>query len=278
MLAFTERHQEVLQLNSTFRSKLRDLHANYTDFYNSNLVFPRDIPMPPAPNEAEQNSSLRYEVMTAAARTNPCFNHYHIIETCPKPFDPLFGPREGGMFFNESAVKAAINAPKSASWSPCSGNAFVNHGRDLSDRPAQTVLRGVFERVPMNIIANGALDIVIPSEGALFALQNVTWAGRTGFKVKPTKAFIVPEARGQGAPDSSWAEGLLGAAGEMGTWGWERGVLFADVEGAGHMLPQYNPSAAFRLMEVMLGRVGVEDGMGGGAPWTVSINSSEPGL
>lgn len=271
MLNFTESHQEILRFNDSFRAYARDLHANefnYTTFFETYFKFPADGPMPIPPNADEGNSPFRSILAEAATLINPCFNVYNILDHCPRLYDPVgvTGSIEGGLglFFNLTEVKAAMNAPDT-SWSACSGPVYAG-GQDLSPRPSFSVLPGVFERVPLNIVANGALDFLIPSMGTLFALHNITWGGTTGFEREPSRKFVVP---GRTTTIDGSAQQVLGSVGEMGTWGYERGVVFVSVEGAGHMLPEHNPSAAFRLLEVLLGRVSVEQGMGGGAAWTV---------
>lgn len=274
MLNFAEANQQILRFNDSFRSYMRDLHANefnYTGFFEEYFRFPADGPMPIPPNANEGNSPYRSILAEAATLLNPCFNVYNILDHCPKPYDPLalVGSTTSGLgvFFDLPEVKAAMHAPD-VPWRVCANSSVFSSadGQDQSPRPSFSVLPGVFERVPMNIVANGALDFLIPSMGTLFALHNTTWGGTTGFKEQPNRTFVVP---GRSLTDDASSQQILGSVGEMGTWGYERGVLFVDVEGAGHELPQHNPSAAFRLLEVLLGRVDVEKGMGGGAAWTV---------
>lgn len=50
-------------------------------------------------------------------------------------------------------------------------------------------------------------------------------------------------------------QGSLAASGVMGQYYTERGLTFSVVELSGHMIPQYQPSAAYRQLEVLLGRV-----------------------
>lgn len=274
MLNFAEENQQILRFNESFRSYIRDLHANefnYTGFFEDYLQFPSDGPMPIPPNAGEGNSPFRTILAIAATLINPCFSGYNILYSCPKPTDPLgvVGPLpEWGSFWNLTEVKAAMHAPD-VPYYPCAPKPVFasTDGRDQSPRPSFTVLPGLFERVTRNIVANGALDFIIPSLGTLFALQNITWAGTTGFEKRPGHKFVLP-----GAPLG--AQQVLGAPRTTGTWGYERNVLYVDVAGAGHMLPQHNPSAAFRLLEVLLARVGVEEGMGGAADWTVQPGDS----
>lgn len=256
---------------------MRELHAeqNYTSFFSQYFTFPSSGPMPIPPNVDENYSPFRSTLQEAALLINPCFNVYHILDYCPflhsaiNVFDdtkPELGP-----FFNLTEVQDAMNAPR-ISWLECSGPVYAGTGADQATAVSYSVLPKVFDGVPLNIVANGALDMLIPSVGTLFALQNTTWGGTTGFDAQPNRTFIVPSST---ITYSNGDQQYLGPAGEMGTWGYERGVVFVDVAGAGHELPGYNPSAAFRLLEVLLGRVGVEEGLGGGAAWTTQPGTGQ---
>lgn len=274
MLTFAEANQGILRFNESFRAYMRDLHANefnYTSFFDKYFKFPADGPMPIPPNANEGNSPFRNILAQAATLINPCFNVYNILDHCPTLYDPLglvgLTTSGLGLFFNLTEVKAAMHAPD-VSWSVCAqASVYAGaNGQDQSPRPSFSVLPGMFERVPLNIVANGALDFLIPSMGTLFALQNITWSGTTGFEQQPSRRFVVP---GRTLASDAASQQYLGSIGEMGTWVYERGVVFVDVEGAGHEMPQHNPSAALRLLEVLLGRVGVEQGLGAGVAWTI---------
>lgn len=278
MLDFVENNQAFLRLNSSFKEEIRTVHQeqyNYTSFFDTYFKFPTAGPMPTRPDIDEGSSPFRNYVTEAATLINPCFNVYHVTDTCPSLYDPLstIDAANAGLggYFNQTEVQRAMNAPE-ISYSTCSSQSvFVNdsatggpgNGGDLAPPASFGALPAVFDRVPLNLVLNGALDMLIPSVGTLFALQNVTWRGATGFSAEPTQTFIVPSSTGNAS--------LTGQAGEMGTWAYERGVVFVDVAGAGHELPEYNPSAAFRLLEVLLGRVGVEAGLGGGVGWTTPL-------
>lgn len=273
MLTYVEANQDLLQLNETFQEQIRKIHndSGYTAFFDEYNKFPTSGHMPTPPNANETSSPFRGLVADAAQLYNPCLNIYHITDTCPTRYDPIdtLDPAhpEAGGFFNLTEVKTAMHAPQ-VSYSTCaSAPVYAGTGRDQAPPVSISVLPGVFDRVPINIVANGALDMLIPSVGTLFALQNVSWHGTVGFTAPPTAKFVLPPA--PAAAEGGSGQSPLGPAGEMGTWAYERGVLFADVKGAGHELPEYNPSAAFRLLEVLLGRVSVNEGMGGGAGWTV---------
>ncbi|KAI3392459.1 hypothetical protein diail_5675, partial [Diaporthe ilicicola] len=236
MLDFVENNQAFLRLNSSFKDEIRTVHQeqyNYTSFFDAYFKFPTAGPMPTRPDIDEGDSPFRNFVTEAANLINPCFNVYHITDTCPEKYDPLdvLNSSNAGLggYFNQTKVQRAMHAPD-ISYSPCGpGSVFVDDsatggrgtGGDLAPPASFGALPTVFDRVPLNLVLNGAFDMLIPSVGTLFALQNVTWRGATGFSAEPTQKFIVPSANGN-------ASTAVGQAGEMGTWVYERGVAFVD--------------------------------------------------
>lgn len=48
---------------------------------------------------------------------------------------------------------------------------------------------------------------------------------------------------------------LPAGAGELGRWTSERGLTICTVELSGHEIPAYQPAAAFRQLELLLGRI-----------------------
>ncbi|KAE9991570.1 hypothetical protein EG327_011472 [Venturia inaequalis] len=272
MLSYAQYWQPLLRLNDTFIAKIQK-YANdigYTKFYQDYFTFPRTEHMPIPPNVEETNSPLRGMIQGAAVLLNPCFNVYHITDTCPKPYDPLseddWKPSDPPTYFNRTDVQIAIHAPL-GKFSVCGGKNFATKdGRDNAPKSIFTTLPKVFDRTPRNLVVGGALDMLIPSNGTLFSLQNTTWRGSLGFSKPPRQKLIIPAPTGQSSSPND-----PGASGEMGRWVSERGVTFVDVDGAGHEVPQHNPSAALRLLEVLLGRMDVNEGFGGGADWSVKI-------
>ena len=81
-------------------------------------------------------------------------------------------------------------------------------------------------------------------------IQNMTWNGAQGFSVPPSEweDFYVPY-------HSELNQGSLAGAGNFGNWHTERGLTFCTVDLSGHMIPQYQPSAAYRQLEYLLGRI-----------------------
>ena len=64
---------------------------------------------------------------------------------------------------------------------------------DTSLGPAQDdVLTRVIEYTNNTIIGVGNLDFLLPTNGTLMALQNVTWGGLQGFQQFPGIPFYVP--------------------------------------------------------------------------------------
>ena len=121
---------------------------------------------------------------------------------------------------------------------------------DASLGPAQNgVLSHVIDTLNNTFIGVGELDYILPTNGTLFALQNMTWGGVKGFQRRPNyETFFVPY-------HPEYNGGALSAAGDVGTWGYERGLTFYSVQLGGHELPGYAPGAGYRVVEAMLGRV-----------------------
>lgn len=86
------------------------------------------------------------------------------------------------------------------------------------------------------------------ANGTLLQIQNMTWGGLQGFQSVPTDPFYVPYHH-------DVSDSTLAGAGVFGTTITERGLTFVGVDLSGHMVPQYAPTAAFRQVEVLLGRV-----------------------
>lgn len=87
----------------------------------------------------------------------------------------------------------------------------------------------------------------------------MTWGGLQGFQATPTDPFYVPYHN-----DASLS--TLAGAGVFGTTITERGLTFVGIDLSGHMIPQYAPTAAFRHLEVLLGRV---ESLSSVAPFTI---------
>lgn len=163
------------------------------------------------------------------------------------------------VYFNRTDVQEAIHAP-SIEWSECS-NINVFPDGDGSLPSALTVLPGVIERTQNVIVAHGLLDMVLIANGTILQIQNTTWGGLQGFQTAPSDDLVVPT-------HTDYSDSTLAASGIMGTTHTERGLTYATVSLSGHMVPQYQPSVAFRQVEVLLGRI---DSLTSTDPFTVQV-------
>ena len=77
-----------------------------------------------------------------------------------------------------------------------------------------------------------------------------TWGGSQGFSTAPCdwNDFYVPY-------HSELNLGSTAGAGVMGKWWTERKFTLVTVDLSGHMVPQYQPSSAYRQLEYLLGRI-----------------------
>ena len=255
-MAFVNNWVDVFSLNETFMTYINEQadSCGYTSFLNDYLVFPPAGPLPDPPTANDPSCDLWDAIYYAAIEINPCFDIYQILTTCPLLWDVLgfpgsipYTPAGADVYFARPDVQAAINAPPT-DWAECTNtNVFVN-GDDTSPPSGLSVLPGVIERTNKTIIGHGLLDYILIANGTLLMIQNMTWNGAQGFQTKPSDDFLVPYHT-----DSSLS--TLAGAGVFGTTHTERGLTFVETSLSGHMIPQYAPSASFRQLEFLLGRV-----------------------
>jgi carboxypeptidase D len=120
---------------------------------------------------------------------------------------------------------------------------------DQSLGPAQDgVLARVIEYTNNTIIGSGNLDMLLNTNGTLLAIQNMTWNGLQGLQSYPDTPFYTPY-------HPEYNGGSEAGAGLLGYWGAERGLTFYQVQLSGHELPGYAPGAAYRMLELLLGRI-----------------------
>lgn len=141
-------------------------------------------------------------------------------------------------------MQRAINAPVQE-WAECSDGVLEN---DTSPPSGLSVLPRVIEKNNRTIIGHGMLDFILLANGTLMTIQNMTWNDAQGFSSYPSNDFFVPY-------HSELNLGSLAGAGNFGKWHTERGLTFVTIDLAGHMIPQYAPSAAYRQVEYLLGRI-----------------------
>lgn len=198
---------------------------------------------------------------------NPCFDVYQVATTCPLLWDVLgfpgslnYLPEGTQLYFDRPEVKRAIHASENTTWEECASKDVFVGGNDTSDPSTWRVLPHVIDATQNVIIGHGSLDMILLPNGTLLSIQNMTWGGKLGFQSRPVEPFFVPfhtlstADEIQNTKDQT-ALGTIAAAGVLGTAHEERGLTYVSINMAGHMVPQYTPSAAFRQLEVLLGRV-----------------------
>lgn len=258
-MAYVDYWAPFFSLNASFTTFLHEQAdaCGYTSFLNEYLVYPPagPLPNPPMSNDTSGQCDLWDTIFNAELLINPCFDIYQIATTCPLLWDVLgfpgsfdYVPAGATIYFNRTDVQKAINAPIEQ-WMECTNNdVFAGDGSDSSPPSGLSVLPGVIEKLNKTIIGHGALDYILIANGTLLMIQNMTWNGAQGFTSKPSDEFFVPYHT-QDNPST------LAGAGVFGTTHTERGLTFVEVSLSGHMVPQYAPSAAYRMVEYMLGRI-----------------------
>ena len=255
----------LFPFNETFRASLnaRDEKCGYSAFLSEHLVYPPKGHLPSLlPSNFDNGTTVPdclkifYDVLEAALLVNPCFDIYQVATTCPLLWDVLgfpgsmpYVPEGASVYFDRPDVKAAIHAPPSVSWAICAEQPVFVDNIDASPESSLTVLPRVIDATQNVIIGHGALDMVLIANGTLLAIQNMTWGGQLGFQQAPSEPFYVPYS------NLSESASTLAAAGVFGTVHTERGLTYVGIALAGHMVPQYAPSAAYRQLEFLLGRV-----------------------
>lgn len=173
---YVEYWNKMLYLNDSFIDllKARNDECGYTDFMAKYFKFPPPIEKFPVLGEDwDEDMSEKCDqfdnALEAILLVNPCFNLYHISETCPHPYSQLgivntgdYSPPGAVVYFNRTDVQKAINAPVGTNWEQCSSiNVFglENNNQSIGDTsvaPAQNgVLEHVIERTNNVIIGSG---------------------------------------------------------------------------------------------------------------------------
>ncbi|PFH59387.1 hypothetical protein XA68_12446 [Ophiocordyceps unilateralis] len=270
MEAFIDQHRDLMPLDDATMRSIRNVSAScgYQDWHKRYLRYPAvPGPLPPFPGSQTLKNgtvTLRPEcqnifnqIYEAIRIINPCFNIYNIRDSCPKVRDVL-SQEEKQPYFQREDVKRAIHAPLEANWKQCADGVFVSakNGVDESPPPDAYHLPNVVDHTHNVIIAHGAMDFILPLNGVLLGLQNMTWGGKRGFERAPADPFYVPLYgfnSTQGA--HYYGDQLPAGAGVQGTVHEERGLTLVVTQLAGHEGPGYAPAAALRHLEKLLGRV-----------------------
>ncbi|KAL4732710.1 hypothetical protein ACLX1H_001729 [Fusarium chlamydosporum] len=204
---------------------------------------------------------------------NPCFNVYHVQDTCPLLWDILgfpsveYNPPGATIYFNIPEVRKAIHAPAAPKeWASCSGPVFINDDPHYDPVEHEKKFQTLVEKTNNVIIGSGMADYIITSNTTALAVQGLKWNGKQGFQKAPSEEFVVPVINNTALNMENWAGGSV--QGEVHS---ERGFTLATVKTSGHMVPQYAPPAAFRQLEHLLGRV---ESLTEPEPWSVNISTS----
>ena len=182
------------------------------------------------------------------------------------------GPND---YFNRSDVQKVIHAPPT-DYTVCSSGPGLFPNGDLSPPSGLSVLPGVIERTKNVIIGHGLLDFLLFANGTLVTIQNMTWNGKQGFQEPPSDLFYVPYHPGLAEVVNGVASRPFtndAGAGIAGTFRTERGLTFVTVNLSGHskypqkeslqedlltsmtVIPENTPGAAYRQLELLLGRI-----------------------
>ncbi|TPX11381.1 uncharacterized protein E0L32_001199 [Thyridium curvatum] len=271
---WVQQNNNILGLNQTFLAELeqRDKSCGYAAYREQYLTFPSSGLQEPKyfNHSADTGCDLWSLAHDACFRTNPCFNVYEPNLQCPLLSDPLGYPTDlqyayPGLpvYFNRTDVKEAMHAPADVDWVECAPKpVFVGDGGpedegDLSPDPIQHALPRVIEATGRVLIANGALDFDIITNGTLIAIQNMTWGGTRGFQQQPSKPIVItlPDLQYRPAFEANGFGPIEEPMGTMGVQHFERGLMWAETLLSGHMEPQFQPRVAYRHLQWLLGRI-----------------------
>ncbi|KAI0836636.1 alpha/beta-hydrolase [Hypoxylon sp. FL0890] len=285
---FVNYHHNLMTFNDSYSAHIHSLHEScgFADYNAKYLTYPPPGPQPANYDETVSNEcqGLWNDVLNEAFSINPCFDVYQVATTCPLLWDVLgfpgsidYLPEGATIYFDRADVKQAIHADPNITWSACS-NSPVFVGGDSSVPSSWHVLPHVIDATKNVIIGHGSLDMILLPNGTLLTIQNTTWGGQLGFQSRPVEPFFVPFHSLSTADEISTETdqtklGTIAAAGVLGTTHTERGLTFVSVDLSGHMVPQYAPSAAFRQLEFLLGRV---DSLSSVQPFTIEPNYPQP--
>lgn len=267
VVPFVDYHTNLMPFNDSYNDYLHQQHEScgFANFSATYLQYPPPGLQPSQSDISDECANLWGSVFTEMFSINPCFDVYQVATTCPLLWDVLgfpgslfYIPEGADVYFNRTDVQKAINAP-SVEWEECaSKDVFV--GGDSSDPSGYKVLPNVIDKTQNVIIGHGILDMILLANGTLLSIQNMTFGGKLGFEKVPTEPFYVPyhslsTADTIGGESDPTALATMASAGVLGVAHTERGLTYVSIDISGHMVPQYAPSAAFRQLEFLLGRV-----------------------
>lgn len=268
---FVDRWSGLFNFNNSYMASIHERaeKCGYNDYLETYLQFPPPGKLP-APNMTakDEGCGIWSEIIDAVMLTNPCFDVYQVATTCPLLWDQLgfpgsfeYLPEGQQIYFNRSDVQAAINAPIQP-WDECQSALDTDTSVDSS----WVVLPRAIDALDRTVIVHGDLDFILLYNGTLLTIQNMTFGGAQGFQKAPSDAFYVPYHE-----DYSYES--LSASGVMGITHTERKLTWVQQALSGHMVPQYQPSSAYRQLEFLLGRV---DSLSSRDPFTTQKGVEQP--
>ncbi|TBU47608.1 alpha/beta-hydrolase [Dichomitus squalens] len=151
-------------------------------------------------------------------------------------------PIDGSSFYNDPQMVAALHAPTSKQWAGSIPYPFLGdpvNGFDPSVEPMAFLsdLASNASRHGISVVLySGNDDSLVAHRGTEVVIQNTTFGGSQGFSRRPSTPWI----------DDN---GLVGGVVHQ-----ERNWTYVLVEGAGHLIPYFNPSRASTVLrEFILG-------------------------
>ncbi|KAN0139502.1 Alpha/Beta hydrolase fold [Lactarius tabidus] len=251
---FVHKNENVFGFNQSFLAYIDQVadSCNYTSYLSKYLTYPpppAPFPLPGSSTEADPGCDVYDEIAGAALVLNPAFNVYRIFDMPPILWDVLGFPgtfpqiQVQPVYFNDPKVKEAIHAPVEVEWSECATQSVFVGSEDTSLPSSFEVLPRVMAHGIPTVVVTGLADFAhdlcvspITYDGLVVTLILFKGCGEQGFQTAPV-------------PDSFIVDGV----GAFGTVQSERGFTFYEVEITGHMIPQFNPPAAFQSMQYLLG-------------------------
>ncbi|WFD18852.1 carboxypeptidase D [Malassezia caprae] len=242
---FIKQNQHVIGLNDSAVSQIAHVakKQGLLTYVQDHLHYPPRSHIH-VPTQYSSERSVWEMANKLATSTNSCFSVYEIKPNCTLDYDSLGMPLNSQQaskknFLNSHPeLKKELNVNPHTVWKECTDQSvFANKkGVDQTLNPDRTVLPGVIEKNQRTVIQHGTWDFVLIANGSALAIQNMTWGGKTGFQ-SPPRAPIRFDDRVHGTIHE------------------ERGLTFALVDRAGHMIPQFKPKTAYKLQQYLLGQI-----------------------
>ncbi|KAH6643429.1 serine carboxypeptidase [Truncatella angustata] len=277
---FVDYWHGLFPFNQSFSENIHKAHEScgYAEYLDKYLVYPPSGQQPNDRQPGINDNHTMYlpgcdvvnNVFEAILDLNPCFNIYEVSAQCPLPYDPLgfaaanfySPPGAPTIYFNRTEVKQALHVPIDTDWEVCKDGVFPYGDRSAPSSIVQ--IPKIIDKTQNVQLVHGILDLVLFENVTLLTIQNMTWGGQLGFQERPTEPLFVPY---HVSPDLGTAAG----SGVLGTAHTERGLTYSTVMLSGHEVPGFQPSVAYRQLEVLLGRV---ENLQSRVPFTTDTNNT----